>query len=101
MHSPCQLLLAGACWDSRRSGFKRQIATLELDSRRTFPASTIGRSRRRATRSRPAIEPGIELSFTRVTGTSVRKLENTYFRELTRTDDQLRAALDAPDTDAV
>lgn len=30
-------------------------------------------------------------------GTSVRELEDTYFRFLTRTDDQLRAAFDAYD----
>ena len=39
-----------------------------------------------------------ELSFlARIMGTSVRELEDTYFRWLTRTDEQLRAALDAYD----
>jgi hypothetical protein len=31
-------------------------------------------------------------------GTSVRELEDTYFRFMTRTDDQLRAAFDAYDS---
>lgn len=45
------------------------------------------------------IESRIELSFlARVMGTSVRELEDTYFRWLTRTDEQLRAAFDAYDT---
>jgi integrase len=45
-----------------------------------------------------AIEGAMELSFlARIMGTSVRELEDTYFRWLTRTDDQLRAALDAYD----
>jgi integrase len=45
-----------------------------------------------------AIEAGVELSFlARIMGTSVRELEDTYFRFLTRTDDQLRAAFDAYD----
>jgi integrase len=45
-----------------------------------------------------AIESGVEPSFlARIMGTSVRELEDTYFRWLTRTDDQLRAMLDACD----
>jgi integrase len=46
-----------------------------------------------------AIESGrIELSYlARIMGTSVRELEDTYFRWLRRTDQQLRAALDAYD----
>jgi len=32
-----------------------------------------------------------------VIGTSIRELEDTYFRWLRRTDDQLRAAFDAYD----
>jgi hypothetical protein len=49
-----------------------------------------------------AIEGAMELSFlARVMGTSVRELEDTYFRWLTRTDDQLRAALDAYDAAAI
>jgi integrase len=45
-----------------------------------------------------AIESGVELSFlARIMGTSVRELEDTYFRWLTRTDDQLRAIFDAYD----
>jgi integrase len=45
-----------------------------------------------------SIEAGVELSFlARIMGTSVRELEDTYFRFLTRTDDQLRAAFDAYD----
>jgi integrase len=46
-----------------------------------------------------AIESGrIELSYlARIMGTSVRELEDTYFRWLQRTDEQLRAALDAYD----
>jgi len=48
-----------------------------------------------------AIEGGMELSFlARIMGTSVRELEDTYFRWLTRTDEQLRAALDAYDAAA-
>jgi integrase len=40
----------------------------------------------------------IELSsVARIMGTSVRELEDTYFRWLQRTDEQLRAALDAYD----
>lgn len=43
-------------------------------------------------------EAGVELSFlARIMGTSVRELEDTYFRFMTRTDDQLRAAFDAYD----
>jgi hypothetical protein len=49
-----------------------------------------------------AIEGGVELSFlARIMGTSVRELEETYFRWLTRTDDQLRAAFDAYDVGSV
>jgi integrase len=50
-----------------------------------------------------AIESGrVELSFlARVMGTSVRELEDTYFRWLRRTDDQLRAAFDAYDAASV
>ena len=46
-----------------------------------------------------AIESGkIELSYlARIMGTAVRELEDTYFRWLQRTDEQLRAALDAYD----
>ena len=46
-----------------------------------------------------AIDSGkIELSYlARIMGTSVRELEDTYFRWLQRTDEQLRAALDAYD----
>jgi integrase len=46
-----------------------------------------------------AIESGqVELSFlARIMGTSVRELEDTYFRWMTRTDEQLRAAFDAYD----
>ena len=48
-----------------------------------------------------AIGGGVELSFlARIMGTSVRELEDTYFRWLTRTDDQLRAAFDAYDAAA-
>jgi integrase len=48
-----------------------------------------------------AIEAGVELSFlARIMGTSVRELEDTYFRWLTRTDEQLRAAFDAYDVGA-
>jgi hypothetical protein len=40
----------------------------------------------------------IEISYlARIMGTSVRELEDTYFRWLQRTDEQLRAALDAYD----
>jgi integrase len=47
-----------------------------------------------------AIESGkIELSYlARIMGTSVRELEDTYFRWLTRTDEQLRAAFNAYDS---
>jgi hypothetical protein len=49
-----------------------------------------------------AIEATMELSFlARIMGTSVRELEDTYFCWLTRTEDQLRAALDAYDAQAV
>jgi integrase len=50
-----------------------------------------------------AIESGqIELSYlARIMGTSVRELEDTYFRWLQRTDEQLRAALDAYDASAM
>jgi integrase len=49
-----------------------------------------------------AIESGIELSFlARIMGTSVRELEDTYFRWLTRTDDQLRGLPDAYDKRSV
>jgi integrase len=46
-----------------------------------------------------AIESGkVELSYlARLMGTSVRELEDTYFRWLKRTDEQLRAALDEYD----
>lgn len=44
----------------------------------------------------------IELSYlSRIMGTSVRELEDTYFRWLQRTDEQLRAALDAYDAVSV
>jgi len=45
-----------------------------------------------------AIESGVQLWYlAQVMGTSVRELEDTYARWLTRTDDQLRAAFDAYD----
>jgi integrase len=45
-----------------------------------------------------AIEAGIELPYlARIMGTSIVQLEDTYFRWLRRTDEQLRAALDAFD----
>ena len=45
-----------------------------------------------------AIEGGVELSLlARIMGTSVRELEDTYFRWLTRTDDQLRQMFNAYD----
>ena len=45
-----------------------------------------------------AIEGGVQLShLATIMGTSVRELEDTYFRWLKRTDDQLRAAFDVYD----
>jgi integrase len=45
-----------------------------------------------------AIEAGIELPYlARIMGTSIVQLEDTYFRWLRRTDEQLRATLDAYD----
>ncbi len=45
-----------------------------------------------------AIESGVQLSYlATIMGTSVRELEDTYFRWLTQADDQLRAVLDAND----
>ena len=45
-----------------------------------------------------AIEDGVQLShLATIMGTSVRELEDTYFRWLKRTDDQLRSAFDAYD----
>ena len=49
-----------------------------------------------------AIEGGVELSFlARIMGTSVRELEDTYFRWLTRTDEQVRTLLDEYDAGAI
>jgi integrase len=49
-----------------------------------------------------AIESGIELSYiATIMGTSIRELEDTYFRWLRRSDDHIRAALDAYDGYAV
>jgi integrase len=48
-----------------------------------------------------AIEGGMALSILAlIMGTSVRELEDTYFRWLTRTDDQVRAMLDTYDREA-
>ena len=48
-----------------------------------------------------AIESGVQLShLATIMGTSVRELEDTYFRWLRRTDDALRAAFDAYDAAA-
>ncbi|HST26575.1 MAG TPA: site-specific integrase [Gaiellaceae bacterium] len=48
-----------------------------------------------------AIENGVQLSYlATIMGTSVRELEDTYFRWLRRTDDQLRAAFDSYDAKA-
>jgi integrase len=45
-----------------------------------------------------AIEAGVELPYlARIMGTSIVQLEDTYFRWLKRTDEQLRATLDAYD----
>jgi hypothetical protein len=45
-----------------------------------------------------AIESGVQASYLAVVmGTSIRELEDTYFRWLRRTDDRLRAAFDAHD----
>jgi integrase len=45
-----------------------------------------------------AIESGVQASYLAVVmGTSIRELEDTYFRWLRRTDEQLRAAFDAYD----
>ncbi|MBX6369889.1 MAG: tyrosine-type recombinase/integrase [Rhodospirillales bacterium] len=49
-----------------------------------------------------AIESGVQLAHLAVImGTSVRELEDTYFRWLRRTDDALRAAFDAYDAAAI
>jgi integrase len=49
-----------------------------------------------------AIESGVQLpDLATIMGTSVRELEDTYFRWMTRTDEQLRAALDAYDVRAL
>ena len=49
-----------------------------------------------------AIEAGVQASYLAVVmGTSIRELEDTYFRWLRRTDDQLRAAFDSYDATAV
>lgn len=49
-----------------------------------------------------AIESGIQGSYLAVVmGTSIRELEDTYFRWLRRTDEQLREALDAYDVAAL
>jgi integrase len=48
-----------------------------------------------------AIESGVQVSYLAVLmGTSIRELEDTYFRWLRRTDDQLRAVFDAYDVAA-
>lgn len=48
-----------------------------------------------------AIEGGVQASYLAVVmGTSLRELEDTYFRWLSRTDDQLRAVFDAYDARA-
>jgi integrase len=48
-----------------------------------------------------SIEAGIELAYlARIMGTSIVQLEDTYFRWLKRTDEHLRAALDAYDSRA-
>ena len=45
-----------------------------------------------------SIESGVQLWYiAQVMGTSVRELEDTYARWLTRTDDALRAVFDAYD----
>lgn len=45
-----------------------------------------------------AIESGVQASYLSVVmGTSIRELEDTYFRWLRRTDEQLRAAFDSYD----
>ena len=45
-----------------------------------------------------AIESGVQASYLAVVmGTSIRELEDTYFRWLRRADDQLRAVFDAYD----
>jgi integrase len=45
-----------------------------------------------------AIEGGVEASYlAEVMGTSIRELEDTYFRWLRRTDDQLRKVFDEYD----
>jgi integrase len=49
-----------------------------------------------------AIEGGVQVSYLAVLmGTSIRELEDTYFRWLRRTDEQLRAVFDAYDQRAV
>jgi len=49
-----------------------------------------------------AIESGVQLSYVAtIMGTSVRELEDTYFRWLCRTDDHLRAAFDEYDAAAL
>ncbi len=46
-----------------------------------------------------AIESDVKLSYlAQMMGTSIREIEDTYFRWLQRTDEQLLAALDAYDT---
>jgi len=48
-----------------------------------------------------AIEAGVQTSYlATIMGTSIRELEDTYFRWLRRTDDALRAAFDAYDVAA-
>ena len=56
----------------------------------------------RATFATWAIESGVELLYlARIMGTSVSQIEDTYARWLSRTDEQLRAVLDAYDARAV
>jgi hypothetical protein len=47
-----------------------------------------------------AIESGVQASYLVVMGTSIRELEDTYFRWLRRTDDQFRAVFDEYDARA-
>ena len=48
-----------------------------------------------------SIEGGVQLSYlATIMGTSVKELEDTYFRWLTRTDDRLRELFDAYDSAA-
>ena len=75
-------------------GGRSGVTVLPLES----PLAAVGRSPLISALFAPELAAGVTVfELARIMGTSVRQLEDTYFRWLSRTDDQVRVFLDEYD----